>query len=199
MDAFRWDPDTFLDLMHSDIPAYEQLQEAVAGACAQAPVPVRTMLELGTGTGETAGRVLRVQPDAALVGIDESRAMLDAAREALGADRATLTLARLEDPLPAGPFQLVFSALAVHHLDGPGKAALFERVAAVLPGGGRFVLGDLVVPADPADVVTPIDDDGYDTPSTVADQLGWLEAAGFEARVAWADRDLAVLVGDRAE
>jgi tRNA (cmo5U34)-methyltransferase len=199
MGQFHWDPDTYLELMHSEVPDYERLQDAVARACAEPPLPVRVMLELGTGTGETAGRMLRAQPDAELVGIDASRGMLEVAREALPADRVTLTLGRLEDSLPPGPFQLVFSALAVHHLDGPGKAALFDRVAAVLPGGGRFVLGDVIVPVDSADTVTPIDDDGYDTPSTLADQLGWLEAAGFEARVAWAHRDLAVLVGDRAE
>jgi tRNA (cmo5U34)-methyltransferase len=52
-----------------------------------------------------------------------------------------------------------------------------------------------VVPEDPTDVVTPIDGD-YDKPSTVADQLGWLAAAGLRPRVAWAHRDLAVLVAD---
>jgi tRNA (cmo5U34)-methyltransferase len=50
------------------------------------------------------------------------------------------------------------------------------------------------VPADPSDVVTPIDGD-YDKPSTVDDQLRWLAAAGLRTRVAWAHRDLAVLVG----
>ena len=35
---------------------------------------------------------------------------------------------------PAGPFDLVASALAVHHLDGPGKAELFRRLAGVLAG-----------------------------------------------------------------
>ena len=197
MGQFHWDPETYLELMHSEVPDYERLQDEVARACAVPPLPVRAMLELGTGTGQTTGRVLRVQPDAELIGIDESRGMLDAARTALPTDRTTLTLARLEDALPPGPFQLVFSALAVHHLHGPAKAALFERVAAVLPADGRFVLGDVVVPVDPADVVTPIDD-GHDKPSSLADQLGWLEAAGFTAAVAWAHRDLAVIVGDRA-
>jgi tRNA (cmo5U34)-methyltransferase len=80
----------------------------------------------------------------------------------------------------------------VHHLDGPGKADLFTRVAAVLAPRGRLVLGDVVIPADPADVVTPIDG-VYDQPSTVADQLDWLRAAGLDARVSWSERDLVVL------
>jgi tRNA (cmo5U34)-methyltransferase len=101
----------------------------------------------------------------------------------------------LEDPLPAGPFDLVVSALAVHHLDGPGKADLFRRVAAVLDPGGRFVIGDLVVPDDPADVVTAIDG-VYDTPSSAAEQIASLRAAGLVAELAWSHRDLAVLVAD---
>jgi tRNA (cmo5U34)-methyltransferase len=42
------------------------------------------------------------------------------------------------------------------------------------------VLGDVVVPDDPADVVTPIDG-VYDQPSTIDDQVRWLVAAGFNA------------------
>lgn len=68
-------------------------------------------------------------------------------------------------------------------------------MAGVLSPGGRFVLGDVVVPEDPSDVVTPIDD-GYDKPSPVAEQLAWLTAAGLRSRVAWERRDLAVLVGE---
>ena len=68
-----------------------------------------------------------------------------------------------------------------------------DRVAGVLAPGGRFVLGDLVVPDDPADVVTEIDG-VYDTPSSAAEQLGWLRDAGLDARIVWSHRDLAVFV-----
>lgn len=64
----------------------------------------------------------------------------------------------------------------------------------MLAPGGRWVLGDLIVPADPADVVTPIDG-VFDQPSTIDEQLGWLADAGFETSVPWVERDLAVLVG----
>ena len=107
---------------------------------------------------------------------------------------ADLRVARLEDPLPHGPFDLVFSALCIHHLDGPGKADLFRRVAEVLEPGGRFVIGDVVVPDDPADAVTPLSPD-YDLPSRVDEQLAWLADAGFSADVVWRARDLAVFLG----
>jgi SAM-dependent methyltransferase len=101
----------------------------------------------------------------------------------------------LLDPHPAGPFDLVVSALAVHHLDGPGKATLFGRVAAVLRPGGRFVLGDVIVPDGGASSVIPLTED-WDRPSTVAEQVGWLEESGFAVAVAWHDDDLALFVAD---
>jgi tRNA (cmo5U34)-methyltransferase len=119
--------------------------------------------------------------------------MLDEARRRLPYDRVDLRVGRLEDPLPDGPFDVVISALAIHHLDGPGKAELFQRAARVISPGGRLVVADVVVPEDPFDIVTPIDDD-YDTPSSVADQLGWLAQAGLRPSLAWAHRDLAVIV-----
>jgi tRNA (cmo5U34)-methyltransferase len=188
---FHWDPEAYRTLMRAEVPDYERLQEEAAEATGTGATRV---LELGTGTGETAVRLLARHPDAALVGLDASEEMLGHARATLPADRAELRVARLEDPLPEGPFDLVASVLAVHHLDGPGKADLFRRIAAVLEPGGRFVLGDVVVPNDPADVVTPIDGD-YDTPSSVADQLRWLLEAGLEPQLAWSRRDLAVMVG----
>jgi hypothetical protein len=47
------------------------------------------------------------------------------------------------------------------------------------PSGGRFVLGDVVVPDDLVDAVTPIDG-VYDQPSTIGDQVRWLAAAGLD-------------------
>ena len=70
--------------------------------------------------------------------------MLGAARGASRRGQVDLRVAGLADPLPAGPFDLVVSALAVHHLEGRDKADLFARVGASLRSGGRFVLGDVV-------------------------------------------------------
>jgi tRNA (cmo5U34)-methyltransferase len=193
MAQFHWDPDSYLELMRAEVPQYERLQEEVAAATAGADV--RRVLELGTGTGETARRVLALHPQAALLGLDESAGMLEAARAALGPARVRLVEGRLQDPLPDGPFDLVVSCLAVHHLDGDGKADLFGRIAAALAPGGRFVLGDVIVPEDPADRVTPIDEEeGYDLPDRLDDQLRWLADAGLAPQVRWVDRDLAVLV-----
>jgi tRNA (cmo5U34)-methyltransferase len=188
-DQFHFDPATYLERIRAEVPAYDELQGAVAEATAG--IHAEWLPELGVGTGEASRRVLDLHPEAGLVGIDESAEML----AAVPAEVADLRVSRLEDPLPEGNFDLVVSALAVHHLDGAGKADLFARIADRLRPGGRFVLGDVVVPEDPADVVTPIDG-VYDQPSTVGDQVRWLAAAGLDAEVVWMRQDLAVIVAD---
>jgi tRNA (cmo5U34)-methyltransferase len=190
MGQFHFRPDEYIDLMESELPDYYRLQDAAAEATGSGRA---RLLELGTGTGETALRVLPRHPGASLAAIDESADMLAVARERLpGAD---LRVSRLEDPLPTGPFDLVFSVLAIH-LDGPGKAGLFQRVAAALDAGGRFVIGDVVIPEDPAAATTPLSPD-YDLPSRVDEQLVWLSDGGFDASPVWVSGDLAVIVAQR--
>src|SRR5262249_31389680 len=126
--------------------------------------------------------------------IDSSPEMLERARAAF--PDADLRLARLEDPLPAGPFDLVYSALVVHHLDGAGKRDLFRRIADVLRPDGVFVLADVVVPEDPADVVTPIDW-VMDLPDRADDQVDWLRDADLDVELLWSYKDLAVMRAKR--
>jgi tRNA (cmo5U34)-methyltransferase len=183
MGQFHFSPDDYLELMHEEVPGYEQLQDETAAATAH--VEARTILELGTGTGETARRVLARHPGAHLVGIDESERML-AAADLPGAD---LRVQRLEDELPGGPFDLVVSCLAVHHLDGAGKQDLFRRIARV---SDAFVLADVIVPEDPADAVTPLSP-GFDLPDRLDDLQRWLEDTGFGVEPTWVRGDLAVL------
>jgi len=189
---WHWDPETYLKNMLEEVPSYPDLQAQTAAAAKD--VPALTILELGIGTGETAKRVLAAHPDARLTAIDSSEKMIERARRVV--PQVDLRLARLEDPLPDGPFDLVVSALAVHHLDGPGKQDLFRRVAGVLAPGGTFVLADVVVPEREEDVVTPIDG-VYDRPDRLDDQLAWLRAAGLTAETVWSYKDLAVIRATR--
>jgi tRNA (cmo5U34)-methyltransferase len=190
---YHFDSTTYDDEVRADVPAYDAFQDEVARVSGGG---AGRILDLGTGTGETARRVLARHPDASLVGIDENEEMLAVARDRLPAERVSLCVGRIEDPLPEGSFDLVTSALCVHHLDEQGKAALFGRVADALAPGGLFVMGDVVVPDDPAAATTPLTP-GYDRPSPLADQLRWLSEAGFEPRLVWAEGDLAVVAARR--
>jgi tRNA (cmo5U34)-methyltransferase len=186
---YDFTPESYLAMMREAVPGHDRLEEEIAAAT---DTGAQSVLELGTGTGETARRVLDRHPDAHLIGIDASPGMVRVARESLPTDRVRLLVGRLEDPLPEGPFDLVVSCLAVHHLEGRGKADLFQRIASTLGPAGRFVLADVVEPVDPSYVVTVIDPE-VDHPSKLGEQLAWLEAAGLFSEVTWTHRDLVVI------
>jgi trans-aconitate methyltransferase len=182
---FHWDPESYLDLIHSEVPRYDELQAAAIDAIPFAPARV---LELGFGTAETTERIWQRYPDARITGLDSSPEMVFKARQ-LGWEE--MRLGRIEDPLPDGPWDLVISVLTVHHLDADGKRGLFRRVR---EHSRALVIGD-VVDVPPEQRVTPLDPE-YDLPSVAADQAEW---CGGE--VVWEADDLAVIraVYDRGE
>jgi L-threonylcarbamoyladenylate synthase len=196
-DGWGFDPATYAETVRSEIPVYEKFQELVVLA-AYAEWRSGRVLELGTGTGETARRLLERLEGAELVSVDESAEMLAEAANVLPAERVQLMQGRLQDPLPTGPFDLVVSALAIHHLDDHEKPNLFVRVRAALGPGGRFVLADVIVPDVPSEAAIPLTP-GYDKPSPLADQLRWLQGAGFRSvDVIWRHDDLAIVVAEAA-
>ncbi len=174
MAQFHWKPDQYLDLIRSEVPRYEELQEAAIAAIPFAPERV---LELGMGTGETTRRLIEAYPDAWVVGLDASPDMVFRAREMYD----DVQLARMEDPLPDGPWDLVIGVLSIHHLRSDQKQELFRRVG---EHSRSLVIGDLVK-AEPQ--VTPIDE-GYDFPEEATDLASWCEG-----EVRWTEDDLAVI------
>jgi tRNA (cmo5U34)-methyltransferase len=197
-EQYHFDPTTYLAMIREEVPDYDTLQTEIERAVRESNATgTPRVLDLGGGTGTTSRAVLDARPGARLVLVDENPDMLDVARETLPAGNVEgFVVADLSDLLPAGPFELVVSALAVHHLDPGQKRALFTSVRDRLTGRGRFALADVVVPEDPADAVTPLSP-GYDQPDTAADVLAWLRDAGFRADIVWSRRDLAVFVADK--
>ena len=174
MSDFSWKPDGYLDLIKGEIPGYEELQDEAIAAIPFAPERV---LELGMGTGETTRRLIEAYPDSWVIGLDSSPDMVYRAREMYD----DVQLARIEDPLPDGPWDLVIGVLSIHHLRAEAKRELFRRVR---EHSRALVIGDVVK----ADVrVTPVDD-GYDYPEAASDLADW---CGGE--VTWAADDLAVV------
>jgi tRNA (cmo5U34)-methyltransferase len=188
MAEMDWSPDLYLREIRVEIPRFDEFQDAVAEATRG--VEARSVLELGVGTGETTRRLRALHPRASWTGIDASEAMLGRARDEF--PDADLRSGRLEDPLPDGPFDLVVSALAVHHLAADAKRDLFRRAAEALQPNGSFVLGDVVVPEREEDAQIEIDW-VVDLPDRADDQLEWLRRVGFDAKLTWSYRDLAVI------
>jgi tRNA (cmo5U34)-methyltransferase len=214
------DSAVFIDYGRAFTPDRER-QQAIVAELIAAVTPARSVLELCCGAGDLAKLLLERLPEVRLRALDGSPSMLATARQtcAAYADRLELqafSLAatdwRALQPAP----DAICSSLAVHHLDGDQKRALFGDLFAALRRGGVFVLADLVRPASAAgwqvaaedwDRVVAArsrelygddrawrrfeelrwnyfrwpDDNGIDHPSTVAEHVLWLTAAGFEA------------------
>lgn len=174
---FTWNPRTYADQIRAQVPGYDALQAAAIEAI---PFTPKRILELGVGTAETTERIWERYPDAQITGLDSSGEMVFHAR---GLGWEQIRLARIEDPLPDGPWDLVISVLTVHHLDDDGKRDLFRRVG---QHSRALVIGD-VVAVDPADRVTTLDEQ-RDHPTAADEQAAW---CGGE--VVWQQRDLAVI------
>ena len=174
MGQFHLTPETYLERIRAEVPRYDELQERTVEAI---PFPPGRVLELGMGTGVTTERLLEAHPDAWVIGLDSSAEMVFGLRETYD----DVQLARMEDPLPDGPWDLVISVLSVHHLDADQKRDLFRRVR---EQSRALVIGDVVRAAQQ---VTPIDPE-HDHPESAADLAAW---TGGE--IVWEADDLAVV------
>jgi tRNA (cmo5U34)-methyltransferase len=173
---FHFAPDTYLEMIRADVLRYDELQGETVGAI---PFPPERVLELGIGTGETTKRLLERFPQAQVTGLDSTPGMVFRARE-LGIE---VRLARMEDPLPDGPWDLVISVLSVHHLDADGKRDLFRRVR---EQSRALVIGDVVEVPRERRVASLTE--GFDMPSPARDQAEWCDG-----EVVWEADDLAVI------
>ncbi|MEU3989397.1 class I SAM-dependent methyltransferase [Streptomyces platensis] len=121
-------------------PLYEQaaswLREATTGA---APGGVRRVLDIGSGPGVVSCLLARAFPDAEVVAVDATGALLERARDRaarLGlADRVHTQLAEVPDGLDAlGGADLIWSSKALHHV-GDQRAAVAALAGHLRPGG----------------------------------------------------------------
>jgi tRNA (cmo5U34)-methyltransferase len=138
MGQFDWTPEIYLKRIRSELPRYDELQ---AEAVAAIPFAPRRVLELGMGTGETTRRLIDAYPAAWVIGLDSSPDMVFRARETYD----DVQLARMEDPLPDGPWDLIISVLSLNQLDDAQKQALFRRVR---EQSRSLVIGDVIESED---------------------------------------------------
>lgn len=199
-------------------------QEILLALLRAARIGDRAVLDLGVGSGLVAEAVLDALPEASLVGIDFSEAMLERARARLERFRSRVRLVRhdLADvgalALPAGRYAAAFSVQTLHHLADADKETAIAWSARVVESGGPIVIVDRVAvpeslypewaavwrridpetPATYAEYEEQLARNG-DRPATLHDQLGWLREAGLDALCVHAYGNRVVLVGRKPD
>lgn len=122
------------------IPCFEEYYgETTAFLAANISAPGR-ILDLGAGTGILSAFWYRWFSKAEYLLVDIAEEMLQVARKRFeGVPNVSCEIADYSQGLPAGEFDLILSALSIHHLDDDGKTTLFSRIYDKLPAGGLFV------------------------------------------------------------
>ena len=172
------------------------------------PERVDRVLDLGTGDGRLLDLVLTARPGATGVGLDLNAEMLARARERFARDeRVEIAEHDLDEPLPGhGPYDVVVSSFAIHHVPDDRKRALYaECFDRLRPGGAFLNLEHVASPTEDlhraflAELgIDPADDDPSNLLAPVEDQLGWLRNVGFtDVDCHWKWRELALLAGVR--
>jgi tRNA (cmo5U34)-methyltransferase len=173
---------------------------AVAALGPLAEGALERILDLGAGTGLLTAAVAEAYPDARFELLDGSPEMLAEAQQRLGERVAAVYVQDMAGPLPAGPYDAVVSALAIHHLEDADKRLLFKRVYDVLRPGGVFVNAEQVLGPTPElaelyvqvwqrmcrelgatdeELAASIERRRHDRCADVESQLQWLREAGF--------------------
>lgn len=182
------------------IPCFDDFY-GIATAMAETGEKAPRILDLGSGTGLFAAFLLEKYPGAKLVLADLSEQMLGQARQRFAGhgDVEYITADYTEYEF-GGDFDMIISALSIHHLSGAQKEALYQKCYDLLKPGGVFVNADQALSPSqeiermqeklwkatvnasglsPEELEKAYERLALDNPSTLADQLAWLEKAGF--------------------
>jgi tRNA (cmo5U34)-methyltransferase len=164
------------------------------------------VLDLGAGTGLLSATVAEKFPAAKITLVDLSVEMLRVARRRFADEPGRFEFRVMDyarEPLPGGTrgFDLVVSALSLHHLTHGDKRVTFEKVHASLASGGRFVNADQVQAETPEAERDHHEHRPHRAPgaelseegptaapphmkavqeATLQEQMAWLREAGFE-------------------
>lgn len=147
------------------------------------------VLDIGCGTGRNSRWF--AEQGATVVGIDLAAGLLEQVQTTMPDSVALTAIDVLRDPLPAGPFDLVYDSGCFHHIAPHRRITYLERVLPMV--GQRF--GIVTFGADRVD--TPADDQivtSGDTHGGMAFSLDDLEVIfaplqAVELRAVRADRD----------
>ena len=145
------DSQKFADLGDIFVPNRDLQNQAI---CELLSLPNNKSLvvELCSGQGLLAERILGMYPQANVYALDGSSEMITQSRSSLShfEDRFEvhgfdLYAPNCLDSIRCSP-NAVVSSLAIHHLDAKEKRSLFKKVFDVLVDGGIFLISDIVEP-----------------------------------------------------
>lgn len=148
---------TFINEVRGGVPYAADQIAVMLRVIAASAVTVRRIADLGCGSGVTARAILAQHPTASALLVDFSEPMMAAARQALSDYRpppafAVADLATSEWIAVAsghGPFDVIASSYAIHHLTDTRKRALYGEIFSLLAPGGLFVNIEHVASATP--------------------------------------------------
>jgi tRNA (cmo5U34)-methyltransferase len=138
-DAIATEYDSLREFVIPDLLQFYTI--AVWAAESSAPEP--SILDIGAGTGLLSALILQKFPGAQMTLLDISENMLDIARRRFaGRKDITYIVSDYRQGIPVGPYDLVCSALSIHHLTLEDKRYLFGRIFSALKPDGLFVNAD---------------------------------------------------------
>ena len=122
------------------IPCFDDYYKNTTRFIASNIAKPKRILDLGAGTGLLSYFWYQHYPTSEYVLIDIADEMLNVARKRFdGVDNVSYQTMDYSDELPNGEFDIVSSALSIHHLENEDKEKLFLRIYNKLPSGGLFV------------------------------------------------------------
>lgn len=110
----------------------------------------KTILDLGIGSGQLEAAIFTQRPEADIVGVDYSPAMLELARIRLRSFLEQCVMlqhdfANLESLcLPQKQYQIAISIQALHHIPHQNKLEVFKYLYRILEDDGIFLLSDRI-------------------------------------------------------
>lgn len=100
----------------------------------------KRILDLGAGTGLLSYFWYLNYPESEYVLVDIADDMLNIARKRFaGIDNVSYQVLDYSNGLPSGDFDIIVSALSIHHLENEEKVKLFARIYDKLTKSGLFV------------------------------------------------------------
>ena len=156
-DSTAWteaDSATFVETGNAFTPERERQHEIICNLIAET-APEGRVVELCCGAGDLARTLLDRLPAIHLQAYDGSATMRDRTRANCASHGSRIEIKHFDlassdwRPVEPNP-DVVYSSLAIHHLDGFEKQSLYRDVLAMLQPGGLFIMADLVRPAAPS-------------------------------------------------